>query len=741
MVKQGSESLKLPGYLSVFTALTVVGAWALYLALRKPIGQTNDIEEIVSDTNGPTINQEQNHAGTTNDERVAISSISKETLSLVSAKDSLDSEMSTTQLAWSFFAVSTGAWILYSPAMFASRTGVYGISSYTISAALPMFVLCFIGPLIQSRYDSINSTSEFLETRYSNVSGGGAANISPNKNTNTNTDTVVASITADSDQDTEAEIVGLAQTNTKLSSKHTISFSAHGILYILNIIQFLNVFICLISEYTVVGDVVSEILGINRIVIITVLGIFSILYTIFGGIRVSLRMDVIQGVCAVVLVMLVGIFSLYYYIQIPSKLDLGWISSIDNIGETLSDIPQKINSLWTNSNVSNISNVAAVNNLGDITSISTSTSTSTLGAEYDKQEGLNSLFIFPISLSCSALLNELIWQRSWGAKSQSSLRIASLISGGCIMVVCFIYAFIGYLGAQHGSDFTQQTLAAFSYISIGINNTGAAAWIWVLLTTLATVITQSTLDSYQNGFFSIFATSHFTKQIQKAWNNRRRRGNVVNQDLFDGGLLDNEVHHFHDYDYENSKNLDMHSYNTLFVVNDASRSTHNSINTDVSSITASTTTTPFSPTPSSPSSEITDSPSAITLRIAVFSANALAMSLSLFNLNIISLFLLANMLSICLAPAIILGVIPIFDKYYTAFWAFISPIMSLAALIAYGYVETPAPHRWFLLRIIDGITFAFYENFTLYPVSICLGTTFGISLLGIAINKVREMIK
>ncbi|KAH6584680.1 hypothetical protein BASA61_007326 [Batrachochytrium salamandrivorans] len=157
------------------------------------------------------------------------------------------------RIAWSFFAASMGAWVLYGPASFVGDpsfgTGYLGLISYSLFTGLPLIMLAFMGTYIRKNVPRATSIASFGRWRFGFL----------------------------------AEI------------------------FIMLIVMF-NLGVALTAEYTAIGGIFNDFFGVPSWVPILVVGLVTMSYTATGGLYVSIVTDQWQAMVAILLFIITTIY-------------------------------------------------------------------------------------------------------------------------------------------------------------------------------------------------------------------------------------------------------------------------------------------------------------------------------------------------------------------------------------------------------------------------------------------------
>jgi Na+/proline symporter len=148
----------------------------------------------------------------------------------------------TSLTALSLIASGMGAWVLFSPAEAAARTGIVALLGYAIGSALAIAIFAWLGPRMRALLPEGHAITEFVYHRYGRAMYG---------------------------------FVLLA----------TVAY----------------MFIYLAAELTAIGFAVAAVTGIDRAFTVLAVLLATLVYTIYGGLRASLNTDVPQALLLVLL--------------------------------------------------------------------------------------------------------------------------------------------------------------------------------------------------------------------------------------------------------------------------------------------------------------------------------------------------------------------------------------------------------------------------------------------------------
>ncbi|KAI9294533.1 hypothetical protein K502DRAFT_342359 [Neoconidiobolus thromboides FSU 785] len=294
----------------------------------------------------------------------------------------------TIRVAWSFVAGVLGAWILAGPPGYAVTAGVIGLIFYALASGLPVLLLAFVGDRIQKKLPNVISFCDYVHYRF-----------------------------------------GLVPQ-----------------IYVV-IIMLLNMGIGLTAEYTAVGDIFENVLGINRIPILVTVGVLTMVYTAYGGLYVSIITDQGQAIFASLLLIVLSI-----YVGATFRPELG-------------PLPDFLQPTYT---------------------------------------GFSSIAAMPISLFCATVYSEAPWQRIWASENPQALKTGAALASFIIFVFVFVFGLFGFLAAWAGYPTDDPNLLVFSLLAHG--EKVAPSWIIVIMALLIITMNESAVDSFQNALVDTIST-------------------------------------------------------------------------------------------------------------------------------------------------------------------------------------------------------------------------------------------
>eukprot|EP01134_Creolimax_fragrantissima_P008372 CFRG8372T1 len=219
------------------------------------------------------------------------------------------------------------------------------------------------------------------------------------------------------------------------------------------LIMIFVVSLAILAEYSTLGALFKDYVGTTNLPIIITIGVLTTFYTAVGGLQVSIVTDQVQAVFSVLLIVILAI---YLAADFPS------------------DLPTPITD-------------------------------EQIGLTY---AGYSSLAAMPISLMASTVFSEAMWQRVWASESKSSLYFGAAVASVAISLVTFLFGFGGFLAAWAGyiTDETNYNLYWFTLFTGG-ESTTLNNWQGLLTLVAAAIMSESAVDSYQNGLSSVLVST------------------------------------------------------------------------------------------------------------------------------------------------------------------------------------------------------------------------------------------
>jgi SSS family solute:Na+ symporter len=152
-------------------------------------------------------------------------------------------------IAWSFYAGAVGAWVIASPASYASYAGMLGLVFYSLASGLPFIMIAYAGEKIRTKVPHVLSLTDYMGWRFGFV----------------------------------------AKT------------------FVVLIILF-NMSIALLAEYSTIGSIFKAFVGSVPYPMIILIGVLTSVYTAYGGLLVSIYTDQVQGVSSLIFFIMLAIY-------------------------------------------------------------------------------------------------------------------------------------------------------------------------------------------------------------------------------------------------------------------------------------------------------------------------------------------------------------------------------------------------------------------------------------------------
>lgn len=320
------------------------------------------------------------------------------------------------RIAWSFYAGAVGAWVIVSPSQYAAFAGIVGVVVYALTSGLPVLLIAGLGGRITRAVPHVYSMSDFFGWRF-----GPCAK------------TLVA------------------------------------------LLCVFNMSIALLAEFTTMGALFQAFVGTVPYGIIIAIGALTIVYTVYGGLVVSIATDQIQGIASIALAIVL----------------VAWV------GATHRTPLQK-----------------------------------PLPPELGPNEyGYTSIFTLGLSLLASTIFSEAMWQRVWASSSRRALHVGAGVGAAMITCVVAVSGIGGWLALGSGvarakpydyysnvatltvnplykdKSFTDDSLYLFNMFG-NVDKTGGpgltynarlSSAVGLAALVLATIMNESAVDSLQNG--------------------------------------------------------------------------------------------------------------------------------------------------------------------------------------------------------------------------------------------------
>ena len=424
------------------------------------------------------------------------------------------------RVAWSFYAGAVGAWVITSPAGYASFAGMLGLCMYAVAAGAPFLMIAYGGDIIRKRLPHVCSLTDFMGYRYGEI------------------------------------------------TKATVC-----------IIILFNMSIALLAEYYTIGTIFTYFVRSVPYAMVIVVGVLTLAYTAYGGLLVSIYTDTVQGIASVFFFLILALYMAITFrpglspssgcevIDNPTKnvtLDNGTVVP-DTLEYCYSGLPcPPYGADGYAACVSGTPTCSQFDELGGNCPIS----------------GYSSILTMPLALFAATVFSEAMWQRCWASSDTRNLRIGAWVGAAITIVVVWFAGFTGlltiwavdpYLTVGDGltnvnlpdgtvGNATQmanydlylfQVLYKGKYPNVTSGNDTTAFgkvvddgyggytvypsiqnWMGVILVVLAVIMNEGAVDSIQNGMAAAFAS--YLQPLIPQWNLWYTRGAVV---VLNAGLV------------------------------------------------------------------------------------------------------------------------------------------------------------------------------------------------------------
>lgn len=288
-----------------------------------------------------------------------------------------------------------GAWILFSPAEAATWAGVAALIGYGIGQAAPIVAFTVLGPRMRKLAPNGHSLSEFVWQRYGRA------------------------------------------------------------MYLLTlVIVVLYMFTFLAAEMGAIARAVGQIADAPLMLTLALVGVATLAYTVYGGLRASIFTDNIQFAIIIPLLIAVLIATLAHF--------GGWTAAFDTVREEHSA-------------------------LLDVTQL----------------HGIEFGLTLVIAILAANLFHQGLWQRVYAARTDGDIWRGFLSAGAIVVPLIIVTGFFGLWAVSSGlvNDDQPASIALFS-LALEV----LPGWALVVLVSLALVLVMSSMDTLLNGMASVFTT-------------------------------------------------------------------------------------------------------------------------------------------------------------------------------------------------------------------------------------------
>ena len=286
-------------------------------------------------------------------------------------------------------ASGLGAWILFSPAETGTWAGIAGLIGYGIGSAAPLVAYVLLGPRMRQLMPQGHSVTEYVRHRF-----------------------------------------GLP------------------LYYFALFVVIFYMLVFLTAELTGMAQAGQLIGGVPLLVTSIIIGLLTVIYTAYGGMRASLLTDRIQ-----------------FYVIVP-LLALVIIAGVSGSGEMFSAASE---------------NVPELLSLGNLP-----------GWEFG--------VVLIIAILAAEMFNQGTWQRVYTVRDVKTLRIGFIVAGLVALPVIFLTGLFGIMAVGSGNA-AEPSVAMFSFVVAVM-----PLWLVVLVLVLAMVLVMSSMDTLLNGITSAITT-------------------------------------------------------------------------------------------------------------------------------------------------------------------------------------------------------------------------------------------
>ena len=288
-----------------------------------------------------------------------------------------------------------GAWILFSPAEAATWAGVAALIGYGIGQAAPIVAFTVVGPRMRKLAPNGHSLSEFVWQRYGRA------------------------------------------------------------MYLLTLlIIVLYMFTFLAAEMGAIARAVGQVADAPLVLTLVLVGVATLAYTVYGGLRASIFTDNIQFAIIIPLLIAVLIATLAHF--------GGWTAAFDTVREE---------------------NAALL----DVTQL----------------HGIEFGLTLVIAILAANLFHQGLWQRVYAARTDADIWRGFLSAGAIVVPLIIVSGLFGLWAVSSGlvNDDQPASIALFS-LALEV----LPAWALVVLVALALTLVMSSMDTLLNGMASVFTT-------------------------------------------------------------------------------------------------------------------------------------------------------------------------------------------------------------------------------------------
>jgi hypothetical protein len=437
------------------------------------------------------------------------------------------------RIAWSFYAGAVGAWVIASPAQYATFGGLLGLIMYSLASGLPFLMIAFAGDKIRNKVPHVLSLTDYIGWRFGDV----------------------------------------AKTLVVL-------------------IALFNMSIALLAEYTTIGSIFKDFVGSVSYPMVILISVLALIYTAYGGLLVSIYTDTVQGVSSVLFFGILGIYMAATFRPGPlptpmpcSPTDAFCISGTPDCGAFDRSMAETSAAAETDPSVyvtppcpvtgrqkqrkKDKDGMAWIEKRnGQKSSCTERYAVMTTKKKQNHRivhhcmcsgsrvpnfppeqcqnkfiscslfpfAGYSSILTMPASLFTATIFSEAMWQRAWASRDRRSLRLGAVIGSVAVITVVFFAGLCGLLAAWAGlisfglegePPATNPNLYLFQVLYKGNFPTipTVSNWIGAVCVLLASIMNEGAVDSLQNGMAA--GITSYVAPIFKRWTLLHTRVAVV----------------------------------------------------------------------------------------------------------------------------------------------------------------------------------------------------------------------
>ena len=292
------------------------------------------------------------------------------------------------RIGLSLFASGMGVWVLLGPSEVAYYGGFWDVMGYAVSSSTPFLLLAYVGPKIRDSLPDGVTLADYVRLR--------------------------------------------------LGRRMQIYVGLISILYM---------FTFLFAEFTAIGKVMDELVGIKPLIPMVLVGVVTAAYTAYGGLPASLATDRVQ---ALAIALLVTTLLLFLF-----GADMGQL-----IDDAKAYNPDGFDATWSHGSMSYMGS-------------------------------LKSGLALVVAITAAEMFSQGNWQRAYASEDDEALQKGALLAAVMVFPLVFVMGILGTVAAGQGG--VSDPSIAFFYLVDGTSSLIVAAFI-VLVVSLVC----SSTDTLQN---------------------------------------------------------------------------------------------------------------------------------------------------------------------------------------------------------------------------------------------------